>query len=132
MDGDGCHIFIHGRLNSKEANLLVDTGASKTIFDLKRIEKFVGKKKKSFEIFGSNSTGLGTTSLESHFTIVDEFCISDLIFKDYQAILLDMKHVNRSYKMLGLPPIDGVFGSDMLYHYKAVIDYDQEIMKLKI
>ena len=132
MDGEGCHIFIQGKINSRDANLLVDTGASKTVFDLKRIQKFVNKKKRTFESFGSNSTGLGTTTLQSHFTIVDEFCISDLILQNYQAILLDMKHVNRSYKMLGLPPIDGVIGSDMLLKYKAVIDYEQEILRIKI
>ena len=70
--------------------------------------------------------------MESRFTIVDEFCISSLLIQNYQAILLDMKHVNESYKMMGLPPIDGVLGSDMLMKFKAVIDFDKEILKLTI
>jgi predicted aspartyl protease len=132
LDGDGFHIFIKATLNSKEANLLVDTGASRTVFDLNRIGKFVRKSKKSFESYGGSTAGLGTNTMESHYTIIKKFGISELCIENFQAILLDMKHVNESYELLGLTAIDGVLGSDVLMEFKAVIDYDKEILKLKI
>ena len=132
LDADGFHFFITAELNSKPANLLVDTGASKTVFDINRIGKFVNKRKKSFVSYDNHSTGLGTNTMESHYTTINEFCISTLRIENYQAILLDMKHVNRSYKSLGLAAIDGVIGSDMLMKYKAVIDFDNKTLKLKI
>ena len=40
-----------------------------------------------------------------------------------------MEHVNQSYKMLGFPLIDGVFGGDLLHELKAVIDYKKKVVK---
>ncbi len=131
LEADGYHLFVNAELNGKPAILLVDTGASKTVFDINRISEFVKKRKKSFESFEQHSTGLGTNTMESHFTIIKEFCISELKLKNFTAILLDMTHVNQSYEMLGLHPIDGVLGSDLLMKYNAVIDYEKKIMKLK-
>ena len=131
LEADGYHLFVDAELNGKPAVLLVDTGASKTVFDINRISKFVKKRKKSFESFEQHSTGLGTNTMESHYTIAKEFCISWLKFNNYTIILLDMMHVNQSYEMLGLHPIDGVLGSDLLMKYNAVIDYEKKILKLK-
>ena len=132
LEAEGYHLFINVELNNKPAILLVDTGASKTVFDINRISKFIRKRKKAFESFEQHSTGLGTNSMESHFTKINEFSISELKLKDFTAILLDMTHVNQSYETLGLPTIDGVLGSDLLMKYNAVIDYEKKILKLKI
>ena len=45
--------------------------------------------------------------------------------------MLDLSHVNQSYEQIGLKPIDGVLGSDVLLKYNAVIDYEKKILKLK-
>jgi predicted aspartyl protease len=132
LDADGFHIFISAEINTKPAKLLVDTGASKTVLDLNRIGTFVKNPKKSFETFDKRTTGIGTRSMESLFTVINEICISELRIENYQAVLINMKHINLSYRSLGLPAIDGVIGSDILMKYKAVIDYDKRIMKLKI
>ena len=132
LEAEGFHLFIEAKLNGKSANLLIDTGASKTVFDINRISKFIRKTKKSFESFEKLSTGLGTNTMESHFTTVKKFCIGELSMEDFQVILLDMAHVNHSYDMLGLELIDGVLGSDLLMKYKAVIDFEKMILKLKI
>jgi len=132
LEADGFHLFIEAELNGKRINMLVDTGASKTVFDINRIPKFVRKRKKTFESFETLSTGLGTNTMKSHFTKVKKFCISELTLEDYNAILLDMTHVNQSYKMLGMQAIDGVLGSDLLMQYKAVINYKSLILKLSI
>jgi len=132
LEAEGFHLFIPAELNGKPANMLLDTGASKTVFDINRISKLVRKRKKTFESFEKLSTGLGTNTMESHFTVFKLFTISGLIIENYTAILLDMAHVNQSYEMLKIQPIDGVLGSDLLMKYKAVIDYKNKILKLTI
>jgi predicted aspartyl protease len=132
LEAEGFHLFVDAELNGKLANLLIDTGASKTVFDINRISKFVRKRKKSFESFEKLSTGLGTNTMKSHFTTVKKFGIGELIIENFQVILLDMAHVNQSYDTLGLKPIDGVLGSDLLMKHKAVIDYEKALLKLKI
>ncbi len=37
---------------------------------------------------------------------------------DYQAVVLNMEHVNQSYPMLGQQPIDGVLGGDLLHELR--------------
>ncbi|NTW33999.1 MAG: hypothetical protein HGB12_15515 [Bacteroidetes bacterium] len=132
LEADGFHLFINAEINGKVANLLVDTGASKTVFDITRVSKFLRKRKKSFEQFNSLSTGLGTSTMESHFTTFKTFCISELKLEQYNAILLDMAHVNESYSLLGMPELDGVLGSDLLMKYNAVIDYKKLLLKLNM
>jgi predicted aspartyl protease len=131
IEADGFHLFVKARINRKPAKLLLDTGASKTVFDINRIREFIGKRKKSFESFEKLSTGLGTNSMESSYTALKEVSISKLKLPDFTAILLDMAHVNQSYEMLKIMPIDGVLGSDLLTEYKAVIDFEKQILMLK-
>lgn len=124
------HLFIEGLINNKSVNLLVDTGASKTVFDINRISNYVRKRKKSFESFEKQTTGLGTNTMESHYTTVKKFSIGKLEIINFKAILLDLAHVNKSYQLINQRPIDGVFGSDLLMKYNAVIDYKKRILKL--
>ena len=44
-----------------------------------------------------------------------------LEIENYHALVLDLRHVNESYKMLKLPVIHGVLGGDLLKKLKAVI-----------
>jgi len=129
IEGDGTHLLIILKINGKKAKMLVDTGASKTVFDVNRISKFTGKKK-----FNKNklfSTGLGTNSMKSHNTILKKIEIGKIKMEDFDAILLDLKHVNESYEILGFGNIDGVLGGEVLVKYKAVIDYGKKQLKLK-
>jgi predicted aspartyl protease len=132
LDEEGYHLFIDGELNSNQVNLLIDTGASKTVFDITRIKKILKKRKLLLGDINKLSTGLGTNTMKSHTVTIGEFSIADLKLINYNAILLDMEHVNKSYKLMKLKPIDGVLGSDLLMKYQAVIDYKNLILKLTI
>jgi predicted aspartyl protease len=123
IEDDGYHLFISCLINGKTARLLVDTGASRTVFDSERIKAFLPEEEHNFEKVDKLSTGLGTNTMESHTVILSEFSIGETIFKDYIAVVLNIEHVNQSYKMLGFPEIDGVLGGDLLHELKAVIDY---------
>jgi predicted aspartyl protease len=123
IEDDGYHLFINCLINGKTARLLVDTGASRTVFDANRIKTFLKEEEHNFEKVDKLSTGLGTNTMESHTVILSEFSIGETIFKDYIAVVLNIEHVNQSYKMLGFPEIDGVLGGDLLHELKAVIDY---------
>ena len=117
------------RINSKAARFLIDTGASKTVMDLNRIRNFV--KHDDFRKNEYLSTGLGTNNMESQFTLVKKIVFGKITLHDYEMILLDLSHVNNSYQLLGKKPIDGVLGSDLLFKYKASIDYKTRILKLR-
>lgn len=129
IEADGFHLFITALVNKKEAHLLIDTGASKTVFDLNRIQHFINEKE-PFERSPHLSTGLGSNTLESHQVPIGKLQIGAAVLKKYPAILIDLSHVNESYGKLGLPPIDGVIGCDLLVQYSAQIDLISNSMKL--
>lgn len=130
IGGEGFHLMMKLYINRKVANVIIDTGASKTVFDRKRILKFVSDKK--FDKHDNLSSGLGTNSMKSEFTTIKKIRIGTLEIVNYQMVLLDLSHVNKSYHQVGLPQVDGVLGSDILLKYKAVIDYEKKKLKLKI
>jgi len=129
IEGDGTHLLAAVKINGKKAKLLVDTGASRTVFDINRIKKFTGTKK--FDKNKQLSTGLGTSTMQSHNTILKTLEIGKLKLKEFEAILLDLSHVNDSYERIGHSTIDGVLGGEVLVKHKAVIDYGKKQMRLK-
>jgi len=129
IDGEGFHLMIKIKINNKVSNLIIDTGASKTVFDKHRIKNFVSEKK--FDTHDKLSSGLGTNSMESQLVTLKKIKIGEVEITNYHTILLDLSHVNKSYEQIGLKPVDGVLGSDVLLKYNAVIDYEKKILKLK-
>jgi hypothetical protein len=69
--------------------------------------------------------------MESQMTLLKKISIGDLVINDYTTVLLDLSHVNGSYQQIGLKPVEGVLGSDILLLYNAVIDYEKKILKFK-
>ena len=41
IEGEGFHIMVKGKIHGKEANFLIDTGASRSVFDPKTISNFI-------------------------------------------------------------------------------------------
>lgn len=124
LDQDGFHLMVKVKLNNKVAKLVLDTGASKTVFDKHKIAKFV--KQSRFEKSEHLSTGLGTSTMESHLVNINKMAIGSILLVDFKMVLLDLSHISHSYEQLGLPAIDGVLGGDILNAYQAVINYGKK------
>jgi predicted aspartyl protease len=126
IDRKGCHLAVNVKINRKKAFLIIDTGASQTVFDKNRIGEFLGHEQ--FEKVDSLSSGLGTNTMESHVVKVPKITIGEMELINERIILLDLSHVNQSYSMMKMKLIDGVIGGDMLKKYKAVIDYGKKMI----
>ena len=132
IEDGGYHLFIKTRVGRRVARMLLDTGASKTVFDLQSLRHILGHKEdENFNLSPHLSTGLGTNTMESRQTVLKHFRIGHLVLKNYEVVALEMSHVNESYKMLGYKPIHGVLGSDILKKYRAVIDYAHAELRLE-
>ena len=128
IEGDGFHLIAEGMINNKPARFVVDTGASRTVFDKDRILNFIDNPE--FNEKEGISAGIGGTDLSSFIFNIEELSFSDLKINDYQAVAMDLSNVNNSYAMLNIPPVDGVLGGDLLYKHKAVISYKLKKMRL--
>lgn len=121
IEDDGFHLLVKGQINGLDANFLIDTGASRSVFDQTGILAFIGEV--DFEENEKLSTGLGTNSMPSQVTNIKTIVFGDLMITDYTAIAIDLKHVSESYEKLGLPHIDGILGGDLLKRFRCVINY---------
>ena len=130
IEDDGFHILMEGKINGKPARLLIDTGASRTVFDLERIRLFLPENH-ALEKIDKLSTGLGTNTMESQVVVLEKFRLGRIILENYEAVALNMEHINQSYRMLGYPLIDGVLGGDLLLQLNANIDFTSMKIRLK-
>lgn len=130
IDRQGCHLFVKGQLNKKRLNLVLDTGASQTVFDLKRMQELLGHG--DFQELEGMSTGIGKEKLKSHAVEVLKLKIGELIIKKKMIVLLDLDHINTFYQSIGYPHIDGIIGCDLMRKHKAILDVGKKKLTLHL
>ena len=128
IEGEGFHIMVKGMIHGKEASFLVDTGASRSVFDPNTIVTYI--EDIQFEKKEGMSAGVGSSDLESATFVIDSLSIGFLEIKDYEAVALDLENIHEMYTKLGLPHIDGIIGGDLLQKNKAVINYRSKKLRL--
>ena len=128
VEGEGFHIMVKGLIHGKEANFLIDTGASRSVFDPKTISSFIDNLQ--FEKKEGLTAGVGSSDLESATFRIDVFSLGDMEIHDYEAVALDLENIHEMYDKLGLPRIDGIIGGDLLRRHKAVINYKNKKLRL--
>ncbi|MDR2410608.1 MAG: NUDIX domain-containing protein [Bacteroidales bacterium] len=112
---------IEAYIGEHPLRLIVDTGASHSCLSEKMIKQFVGKTKIETNIV----VGIGRGKLKNNKLIhVPDFRIAELEISNYAFLTLKLTYINRMLSLLGIKPIDGLLGSDILYQYKAIIDYN--------
>ena len=129
LHDDGFHPLLEIILFGKAFIVVLDTGASKTAFD----RSMLFEANETTDILASDrlSTGLGTNSMESFTAIISGMFIGSLPITDFEVAVLDLSTINIAYSQMGHPQVLGVLGGDILMRYKAVIDYDNQVLKLK-
>ena len=128
IEGDGFHIMVQGKIHGKEAHFLIDTGASRSVFDPNTITDFIDDIQ--FEKKEGMTAGVGSSDLESSTFIIDNFSIGNLEINNYEAVALDLENIHEMYAKIALPHIDGIIGGDLLKKYKAVINYRSKKLRL--
>jgi len=122
--GDGVHYILPCLINEKNANFLVDTGASRTIIDADQINTYT-KGGEIIEMCKPIQGIEGTTSQVNEITL-DKFQVGNLLFENYRFLSSSMKSINAQYRTFGLKRIQGILGSDLLSEGKAKIDLLKE------
>ena len=128
IEGEGFHIMVQGQIQGKEACFLIDTGASRSVFDTNTISTFIDDIQ--FEKREGMTAGVGSSDLETAAFIIESLSIGCLEITQYEAVALDLESIHEMYGKLGLPHIDGIIGGDLLKRYKAVINYRSKKLRL--
>ncbi len=128
LDEEGLHLFVKAKINGKNCNMLVDTGASKTVMDKnflkKKFPKLIAEKSEHI------SSGLGTNTMRIEMVKIKTLKLGEKKIPDHEFAVIDLHHVNSMYEAHGFPQIEAILGSDLLLENKAVIDYGKKLLTL--
>lgn len=130
LQDDGFHLLLEVIVFGHPFKAVLDTGASKTVFDKATIETHLHEDM-ALRHTDMVSTGLGTTSMQSFILTVPDLQIGGLHLKDYEVAVLDLSTINYAYEQLDIDPVIGVLGGDILTRYGGVIDYRKNSLKLR-
>ncbi|QJD98057.1 clan AA aspartic protease [Mucilaginibacter robiniae] len=130
LNDDGFHLLVEAFVFNTRFNIVLDTGASKTVFD----QSMLLEVQNSLNITASErlSAGLGTTTMASYSAILNNFKIGKLSLLNFEVAVLDLSTINQAYQQLNHPQVLGVLGGDILMQYKAVINYNKLTLRLEI
>lgn len=124
------HIIITSEFSDGEiGNWIVDTGASKTVFDKALVEYYSILADESDEI---HTAGIGVKPLETSIALLKLVQFGKLKIEDIKVALLDLSHINELYSKASNLKICGLIGGDFLMKYNAVIDYKKQKLFLKV
>ncbi|MDN3586411.1 aspartyl protease family protein [Pedobacter aquatilis] len=128
LQDDGFHLLVEVVVFKEKHFAVLDTGASRTVFDKSLIEKHLSETiKVSDEI---NAATLFTTTTTIQATI-PELKIGKLKIPDYDTVAFDLQSVSETYQQFGHPAISCIIGGDILMKHEAVIDYQNLVLILK-
>lgn len=130
LQNEGFHLLVDIIVFDKSFRAVLDTGASKTVFDKTTVENHIDPD--LLKLSDQLSTGLGTNTMESYTLSIPDFQIGELHLKNYEVAALDLSTINIAYQQLEMEPVLGVVGGDLLHEYGAIIDYKKNVLRLDL
>ena len=130
LQDDGFHLLLEVIVFGKPFKAVLDTGASKTVFDKATVETHLHENM-VLRHTDMVSTGLGTTSMQSFILNVPDLQVGGLHLKNHEIAVLDLSTINYAYEQLDIEPVIGVIGGDILTRYGGIIDYRKNTLKLR-
>ena len=127
IEDEGCHLLLDAKIEGRQLKLVLDTGASRTVVDYSFLSEM--NQKDSFELQSDLSVGVGSNQLNSYLVEVQQFEIGNLKIDNYKMACMDLSHIQETYAKLNYPQVHGVLGGDILLQHKAIIDYEQEVLR---
>lgn len=126
LQDDGFHLLVEIVVFGEQLFAVVDTGASRSVFDQMLMSKHLhelieNEESQAATIFSTSTTLQGT---------IPELTMGKLTIKNYETVALDLQSVTATYLQMGHPPIAAIIGGDILMRYQAKIDYRKKIMRL--
>lgn len=124
----GYNLLARVIINGKPALFLVDTGSAQTVLDTDHMQKFVSQTE--LKRNARKNLAPGSTSVYSYIANIETLEIGSVVIKDYKATAVDLSHINRAFRGMGNPQVDGLLGCDLLRHCKATLKFEERVLEL--
>ncbi|HRS18071.1 MAG TPA: hypothetical protein P5243_01105 [Bacteroidales bacterium] len=129
LDAEGIHILAPCTIksqNNTEAYLIIDTGASKSVFDTTYLHNNDYVEIETESIESSHITDMiSGTIIKIH-----SICIDNRDYFDFEALSMSLSHINSIYSQFVSKPVIGLIGGNFLQKYNAVISYSNMTLQL--
>lgn len=126
IEDGGCHIFLSCELDKGIiAEMILDTGASKTVFDENNLDNYVFGVTENETL---ESSGISDIKLQSKTAYISCIKFGELVLENEPVVLMDLSHINDLYSRIDNRKIWGLLGGDFLLKYKARIDYCNKML----
>lgn len=121
LEDQNYHILIEtGFQHQLRGKWVIDTGASKTVFDLNHSNYFELSESQAPDI---RSAGIGEGNIDTQTGILPILILGDIELNNWPVAIIDLGHINELYKQFTNENIVGLLGSDFLVQHQARIDF---------
>ncbi|MCZ4244534.1 retropepsin-like aspartic protease [Pedobacter punctiformis] len=120
LQDDGFHLLMEVVVFKQKHFAVLDTGASRSVFDKTLIEQHLAETLQVSEDINAATLFTTTSTIQAS---IPELKIGKLKIKDYHTVAFDLQSVNETYQQFGHPPIASIIGGDILMEYRAIINY---------
>lgn len=122
------HLLIKAKINDVSGNFILDTGASNSCVGFESIERFELNAKKS----KTRASGAGGTGMKTQISSHNKLQLGSWKNQDFNLVIFDLSHVNEALEAYKAKPVHGIIGADVLLEGKAIIDYYNHYLYLKL
>lgn len=125
LENNNFHLLLEGRFADREIGYwIIDTGASKSVFDRSLSEYYKLIEPNDDEEF--HSAGINEGTVETAVGEIKRVKFGKLKIKNFHVALINLDHVNDIYHRYHDVRIVGLIGGDILAKYSVVIDYGKK------
>lgn len=129
LEHQNYHLLLSSVFNDGSvAKWVIDTGASKTVFDQNLSDFYQSINGSEEEL---HSAGFQDHPIKSSLAMLNSFSIGKLRIEDMKVAIMDLSHINALYSKYSQQPVCGLLGGDFLIRYNAVIDYRKKSLVLR-
>ena len=128
LEDQSFHLIVECTLNGEQVgDMVIDTGASKTVFDRNFVRTYQDQNIDNDEL---QSCGLGGEDINSDLVEISSLSFGDFTSETLKVVLIDLNHINKMYEKHCQRQICGLLGSDFLVNHHAIIDYQKKLLIL--
>lgn len=120
--------YTQGAINIMAVDVLVDTGAARTVFDLTWIRERGFETELSSQVGGA--VGSAMMSVYSVKGVVLEIGACKIGGADFAVV--DLSHVTENLKKRGIPAPQVILGADLMQSRGAIVDYASKSLFLRL
>ena len=128
LEDDNFHLVAPSVFqNNEQCYWVVDTGASKSVFDLNLKHLYETDGETSDQV---HTAGIGDKPIHTAIGTLKPFYFGKLLAENMKAALLDLSHINEFYAQAANLQICGLLGGDFLLKNKAEISFKRNLLTL--